>query len=121
MNRMNKANQRNQFARFSCGRLLKKAASEAAGERKPEAYPLGYVEDFVEPRTKMGAFFSSLLKYFPILPGMHTRLVGKTEGGAVGIACVVQIDAIMPADGFHGCFKWNSLRVEVSRRMRAAG
>jgi len=33
-------------------RLLKKAANEAAGERKPEAYPLGYVEDFVEPRTK---------------------------------------------------------------------
>jgi hypothetical protein len=41
-------------------RLLKKAANEAAGERKPEAYPLGYVEDFVEPRTKLGAFFSSL-------------------------------------------------------------
>jgi hypothetical protein len=49
------------------GRLLKKAANEAAGERKPEAYPLGYVEDFVEPRTKLGAFFSSLLKDFSIL------------------------------------------------------
>jgi len=35
------------------------AANEAAGEGKPEAYPLGYVEDFVEPRTKLGAFFSS--------------------------------------------------------------
>ena len=43
------------------GRLLKKAANEAAGERKPEAYPLGYVEDFVEPRTKLGVFFSSLM------------------------------------------------------------
>jgi hypothetical protein len=42
------------------GRLFKKAANEAAGETKPEAYPLGYVEDFVEPRTKLGAFFSSL-------------------------------------------------------------
>jgi hypothetical protein len=63
-------------------RLLKKAANEAAGERKPEAYPLGRtvrrirsaksvraaesvrrpgpVEDFLEPRTKLGAFFSSL-------------------------------------------------------------
>jgi hypothetical protein len=41
-------------------RLLKKAANEAAGERKPEAYPPGYVEDFVEPRTKLGVFFSSL-------------------------------------------------------------
>ena len=44
----------------SC-RLLKKTANEAAGERKLEAYPLGYVEDFVEPRTKLGVFFSSLL------------------------------------------------------------
>ncbi len=43
-------------------RLLKKAANEAAGERKPEAYPLGYVEDFVELRTKFGAFFSSLMR-----------------------------------------------------------
>ena len=25
----------------------------------PEAYPLGYVEDFVEARTKLGVFFSS--------------------------------------------------------------
>jgi len=26
-------------------------ADEAAGELKPEAYPLGYVEEFNEPRT----------------------------------------------------------------------
>ena len=45
---------------LDCGRLLKKAANKAAGETKPEAYPLGYVEDFVEPRMKLGAFFSSL-------------------------------------------------------------
>ena len=25
---------------------------KAAGEKKPQAYPLGYVEDFFEPRTK---------------------------------------------------------------------
>jgi hypothetical protein len=25
---------------------------------KPEAYPLGYVEDFFEPRTKLEAIFS---------------------------------------------------------------
>jgi len=41
-------------------RLLKKTANEAAGEGKPEACPLGYVEDFVELRTKLGVFFSSL-------------------------------------------------------------
>ena len=33
-------------------------SNEAAGELKPEAYPLGYVEDFDEMRTKLGAFFS---------------------------------------------------------------
>jgi len=39
----------------------KRLSSKAAGESKPEAYPLGYVEDFDEPRTKLAAFFSSLL------------------------------------------------------------
>jgi hypothetical protein len=42
-------------------RMLKKAVSKAAGESKPEAYPLGYVEDFDEPRTKLADFFSILL------------------------------------------------------------
>jgi hypothetical protein len=36
----------------------KRSSSEARGEKKPEAYPLGYVEDFFEPRTKLGTFFS---------------------------------------------------------------
>jgi len=36
--------------------------NEAAGERKPEAYPLGYVEEFPEPRTKLEAIFS-ILRY----------------------------------------------------------
>jgi hypothetical protein len=31
---------------------------KAAGESKPEAYPLGYVEDFDEPRTKLEAVFN---------------------------------------------------------------
>ena len=29
--------------------------------QEPEAYPLGYVEDFDEPRTMLGAVFTSLL------------------------------------------------------------
>ena len=41
--------------------MLKKPASKAAGELKPEAYPLGYVEDFDEPRTKLEDFFNVLL------------------------------------------------------------
>ena len=35
--------------------------NKAAGESKPEAYPLGYVEDFDEPRTTLRSFFSTLL------------------------------------------------------------
>jgi len=43
------------------GGCSKRPSSKAAGESKPEAYPLGYVEDFAELRTKLAAFFSSLL------------------------------------------------------------
>lgn len=41
--------------------MFKRAPSKAAGERRPEMYPLGYVEDLVEPRTKLGALFNILL------------------------------------------------------------
>ena len=37
------------------------SSSKAAGKSKPEAYPLGYVEDFGEPRTKLANCFSILL------------------------------------------------------------
>ena len=40
----------------------KSSPSKAAGESNPEAYPLGYVEDFDEPRTTLAGFFSILLK-----------------------------------------------------------
>jgi len=36
-------------------------SSKAAGESKPEAYPLGYVEDFDESRTPLADCFSILL------------------------------------------------------------
>jgi hypothetical protein len=36
-------------------------SNEAAGKRKPQAYPLGYVEDFLESRTKLEAIFSVLI------------------------------------------------------------
>ena len=51
---------------------------------------------------------------------MHPRLVSKAEGGTVGIAGVVEIDAIVPADGFHCDFKGNGLGVEITWCMRAA-
>ena len=39
-------------------RMLKTAANKAAGERQPQAYPLGYVEDWIEPRTQFAVVFS---------------------------------------------------------------
>jgi len=48
-------------------RRLKKLSGKAEGESKPEAYPQGYVEDFDEPRTKLGSFFSLLTKKRPAL------------------------------------------------------
>jgi hypothetical protein len=42
-----------------------RSSNEAAGELQPEAYPQGYVEDCDEPRTKLGACFSRLLRRRP--------------------------------------------------------
>jgi hypothetical protein len=39
--------------------MLKKSVNKAAGESKPEAYPLGYVEDSDEPRTPLTGFSAS--------------------------------------------------------------
>src|SRR6185503_2790378 len=66
-------------------------------------------------------FLSSPLENFSVVFRVHSRLVGKTQRGTVGITCIVEIDAIMPTDGFHGCFECNGLRIEVARCMRAAG
>ena len=43
------------------GRMVKMASSKARGEMDPEAYPQGYVEDSVEPRTKLEDIFTILL------------------------------------------------------------
>jgi hypothetical protein len=42
--------------------MLKKAVQQGRSESKPEAYPLGYAEDFDEPRTTLADFFSILLE-----------------------------------------------------------
>ncbi len=43
-------------------------SSKAAGEKRPEAYPPGYVEDLFKPRTKLGAIFSSRYTFFKRCP-----------------------------------------------------
>jgi len=54
---------------YSCPyRMLKKSVSKAAGESKPEAYPLGDVEDSDEPRTPLTGFFSILLMVIAGVP-----------------------------------------------------
>ena len=60
-------------------RMLKKSVSKAAGESKPEAYPLGYVEDFGEPRTPLAGFFSILREeavFFEIILVYHRSRLG---------------------------------------------
>jgi len=45
-------------------RLFKKAVQQGRSERRPEAYPLGYVEGLNDARTKLADFFNSLLNGF---------------------------------------------------------
>ena len=54
-------------------------SSKAAGEPKPEEYPLGYVEDFDEPRTKLADFFSILPEVRGILACRCWPLKAKWE------------------------------------------
>ena len=57
----------------------KSPRSKAAGESKPEAYPLGYIEDFDEPRTKLADFLSILLEEPALL-----EVVFVYNGGGFG-------------------------------------
>ena len=41
--------------------MLKKSVQQGRSEREAEAYPLGYVEDLNDARTKLADFFSILL------------------------------------------------------------
>ena len=42
--------------------MLKRAVQQGRSERRPEAYPLGYVEGLNDARTLLADFFSILLK-----------------------------------------------------------
>ena len=69
------------------GGCSKRPFSKAAGESKPEAYPLGYVEDFDEPRTQLAGFFSSLLlRELGCLP-IHDPDSGKDQHDAEDFTC----------------------------------
>jgi hypothetical protein len=69
----------------------KRLSSKAAGESKPESYPQGYVENFDEPRTKLGDFFSILLDVHCFVHIMQRRF-GDLAGPAAALCHnVVQV------------------------------
>jgi hypothetical protein len=41
--------------------MFKKAVQRGRSEQRPEAYPLGYVEDLSDARTKLADLFNILL------------------------------------------------------------
>ena len=45
-------------------RMLKMAVQRGRSERRPEAYPQGYVEDLSDARTKLADIFSILSRRF---------------------------------------------------------
>ncbi len=71
------------IVRAECSKSL---SSKAAGESKPEAYPLGYVEDFDEPRTKLEDFFSILPEVQDIL-ACRCMPLKATEGQTLLEGC----------------------------------
>jgi hypothetical protein len=57
------------------------AVQRGRSERRPEAYPLGYVEDLSDARTKLTDFFSILLGLFlGLLYGRH-KDIGRLRTG----------------------------------------
>ena len=50
------------FQHFHGQAVQKDRPARPQAEQKPEAYPLGYVEDFCELRTPLADFFNSVLE-----------------------------------------------------------
>ena len=74
-------------------------ASKAAGESKPEAYPLGYVEDFDESRTKLAGFFSILLLNTRLAlqpPDILHNLIDNLWGDAFDLRHVAELPMVRP-------------------------
>ena len=62
--------------------MSKRSSNKAAGESKPEAYPLGYVEDFDDPRTTLGTVFTSLLTEEGHHRKTHQQIVDRMSENA---------------------------------------
>jgi len=79
----------------------KRPSSKAAGKSKPEAYPLGYVEDFDAPRTMLAAFFSILLSFIDGFRGNFERMNPPIFHRAIQrlIDQAMTIQQILPCEG----------------------
>jgi hypothetical protein len=71
--------------------MLEKFVQLGRSERRPEAYPLGYVEDLSDERTTLAGFFSILLDNLAVLH-MHDAV------GLGGQFIVVSDDESPPED-----------------------
>jgi hypothetical protein len=62
--------------------MLKMAVQRGRSERRPEAYPQGYVEDLSDARTKLADFFSILLERLvrPVAIRRGLGLLALTQG-----------------------------------------
>jgi hypothetical protein len=88
----------------------KSPSSKAAGESKLEAYPLGYVEDFDESRTKLAGFWGILLlntRLALLPPHILHNLIDICRSDGVDLRHVaefpmVRLDAVggRPFEGF---------------------
>jgi hypothetical protein len=64
--------------------MLKKAVQQGRSERRPEAYPLGYVEDLNDARTMLAGFFSILLGSVACVDAnIVERQIGRPDVGFV--------------------------------------
>ena len=59
------------------------AVQRGRSERRPEAYPLGYVEDLSNARTMLAGFFNSLLVLDFRRLMMKRRHLGTDQHGKV--------------------------------------
>ena len=78
--------------------MLKKFVQQGRSERRPEAYPQGYVEGLNEARTLLAGFFSILLEEVVTENQVRTAK-GKTQAGGVAAATAgIGLDEVLAND-----------------------
>jgi hypothetical protein len=80
------------FQYFHGQAVQKDRPARPQAEQKTEAYPMGYVEDFCELRTKLAVFFNSLLELVLryAIPQRIARDLEEPTGFGNVAACALQ-------------------------------